>query len=509
MKKFYFHYSILIHCVPNLYAKSAGMLNLSLAFSIQNNRYSFANRRKYSAIDTTHDLSHKFVSCVLNALSDPNNVLVNNPESQLIIENIIFDEYEDLFSRNTTKYIVGGINTDILGPMLSKYLMDKELVLNKYIDNLLTQQAQVLTKIDKLSDKNKFESILIAKVIISIGKKFIHNLCLYHFLVVYSYQNTQSDKNYASVAVSIKMAKKMFNKYINILKDDYIQESKNPISFTFFHDKWKNENPKLALIVDDNFYVKMGCKLIDILLYSDILSMTLVSSIDKEHPYQALQVKDKTITSTGSKQAVINLPLKLPMICPPKYYGDNVLGGYLLNDVSDKLVIDKKAYKVKSELSTDNKIYSLVNNISTTPFKINIDLLDYICNPGVKQNLLIDPYAKHKFSDLEKLTKYQKGVLASYNSKVVLQESILGIAEFYRKFSKIYFPLRIDQRGRMYCTPSYFNYQSNELSKALILFADPGVVHRNKMDSIIYLKAYGANCYGGAISKASIKAKLE
>ena len=239
--------------------------------------------------------------------------------------------------------------------------------------------------------------------------------------------------------------------------------------------------------------------------------MSLVRSVDKDYPYQALQVKDKTLMSTGTRQAVINLPLKLPMICPAKHYGNNVLGGYILNDdkFSEKLVIDKKAYKVKSELSTDNKIYTLVNNISSTPFKINKDLLDYICTKGFKHNLLIDPYAKHKFSDLEKLTKHQKGVLASHNSKVVLQESILGIAEFYRKFSTIYFPIRIDQRGRIYCTPSYLNYQSNELSKALILFADAGVVHRNKMHSIIYMKAYGANCFGGAISKASIKAKLE
>lgn len=44
------------------------------------------------------------------------------------------------------------------------------------------------------------------------------------------------------------------------------------------------------------------------------------------------------------------------MICPAKPYEKNVLGGYLLNDekFSDKLLIDKKAYKVKSELSDDN-----------------------------------------------------------------------------------------------------------------------------------------------------------
>ena len=231
-----------------------------------------------------------------------------------------------------------------------------------------------------LSDKADFTGILTAKVIISIGKKFIHSLCLYQFLLVYSYQYTESDSNYVSVVVAIKLGKKMYNKYINNLKDNYIKKSKNPISYTLFLDKWKNENPKLASVIEsvnnDNFYSHMGCKLIHILLHSDILCMTLVKQLDKKHPYQILQVKENSLMSIGSRQPVINLPPKLPMVCPPKPYENDVLGGYLLNNnkFSEKLVIDKKAYKVISELSTDNKIYSMVNNISSTPFKINKDL---------------------------------------------------------------------------------------------------------------------------------------
>lgn len=99
----------------------------------------------------------------------------------------------------------------------------------------------------------------------------------------------------------------------------------------------------------------------------------------------------------------------------------------------------------------------MVNNISKTPFKINQFLLDYINNKGLKHNLLIDCNAKHKYDDMEKRTKYQKSQLASHNSKVILQETILGIADFYRNFSKIYFPIRLDQTGRLYCIPSYLN----------------------------------------------------
>ena len=112
-------------------------------------------------------------------------------------------------------------------------------------------------------------------------------------------------------------------------------------------------------------------------------------------------------------------------------------------------------------MSSDNKIYSMINNISSIAFKINQPLLDYIYNEGSKHNLLIDPYAKHKFEDLEKITRYEQSVYISHNSKIVLQETILGIADFYRRFDKIYFPVRLDQRGRLYCSPHYLNYQSN------------------------------------------------
>ena len=151
----------------------------------------------------------------------------------------------------------------------------------------------------------------------------------------------------------------------------------------------------------------------------------------------------------------------------------------------------------------------MVNSISNNPFKINSTLLDYIHGDGTKHNLLIDPQAKHKFADLSKRTKYQQGILASHNSKVILQETILGIAEYYRRFSKIYLPGRLDTRERLYCSPSYLNYPSNELSKALLLFAEPGIINKKDVDSIVYLKASGANCYGGVITKASLNSKLD
>ena len=45
------------------------------------------------------------------------------------------------------------------------------------------------------------------------------------------------------------------------------------------------------------------------------------------------------------------------------------------------------------------------------------------------------------------------------------------------------------------------------MSKSLLLFAQPGIIYKNNLSIIMYLKAYGANCFGGIIAKSSLKGK--
>ena len=49
---------------------------------------------------------------------------------------------------------------------------------------------------------------------------------------------------------------------------------------------------------------------------------------------------------------------------------------------------------------------------------------------------------------------------------------------------------------------------SCDLAKALILFSVPGVVNKSNLECLKYLKAFGVNCFGGEVSKQSIKAKV-
>lgn len=56
---------------------------------------------------------------------------------------------------------------------------------------------------------------------------------------------------------------------------------------------------------------------------------------------------------------------------------------------------------------------------------------------------------------------------------------------------------------------SYLNYQSSELSKALLLFSKSSTIKRDDVDCINYLKILGTNCMGGKIAKFTIPKKLE
>lgn len=93
------------------------------------------------------------------------------------------------------------------------------------------------------------------------------------------------------------------------------------------------------------------------------------------------------------------------MICVPNQYKINQPGGYLLNyqKYHKGIFIDKKNYAFTSLLNS-NIIYNMVNMISSTPFKINIELLNYIDDKGVEKGLIMDSSIPHKYATKKKLS---------------------------------------------------------------------------------------------------------
>src|SRR3989337_3679223 len=97
---------------------------------------------------------------------------------------------------------------------------------------------------------------------------------------------------------------------------------------------------------------------------------------DKKQEY-VLKVVENDLLNNKKINPIFNLPAKLPMVCTPKPYSSDSLGGYLLNDEKyiESIFIDKRGYAFSSELDNKNDIYDMVNKMSSTPFKVNKDVL--------------------------------------------------------------------------------------------------------------------------------------
>ena len=111
-----------------------------------------------------------------------------------------------------------------------------------------------------------------------------------------------------------------------------------------------------------------------------------------------------------------------------------------------------------------------------------------------------------ELSSEAKLKTRHNSVLESFLSKKSLEAQILNLAEIFRNCSELYFPVRLDYRGRVYCIVDYLNYQGTELAKALLQFSKGVKVNINDQISINYLKINGANCFG--LDKKSFKDRL-
>ena len=307
------------------------------------NTYSFNNISNNSTKSPSN-----FVSILLKSLNDPNNTFKNNEDSQRSIENIVFEDYEYHYSSNSTKFIAGGINSEILTPMLNKLILDKTDTIKVYINNLLREQNEVLNNVN---NAHKFDELIKAKVTTSFDADSLFNISITQFLLIYTYQDTEEDKFLASVNVSVNIGKRMFSKYLNSLKTQYLDNGGDYITYTDWINKWKLDNENFADFYDnDDIYSRLGLNILAILTHSDLIEMRLIKSSGKIYRHYSLFVKDESLMSSKNRRSVINLPAKLPMVCPPKPYGKNILGGYLLNNdkFSEQLLVENKAYSQSS-----------------------------------------------------------------------------------------------------------------------------------------------------------------
>lgn len=147
--------------------------------------------------------------------------------------------------------------------------------------------------------------------------------------------------------------------------------------------------------------------MIDLLIGVDLITTKVLDNIDGDKSMSFLSVTKDINKLIVKKNPILTLPIFLPMIVPPLKYGNNISGGYILNEdnpdgdtyLSIPFMARSMSYGENSMIQKDNIIYNSINNMMNVPFKVNIELLNYLLRYNYKHKLLIDFDYVHPLSE--------------------------------------------------------------------------------------------------------------
>lgn len=213
-----------------------------------------------------------------------------------------------------------------------------------------------------------------------------------------------------------------------------------------------------------------------------------------------------------------NAILYQPTIIPPQawtspyeggYYGAAMLYVQLLRLKFYQTNAFTKSYTQKLESIDLSNVYGSLNAMQQTPFVINKRILKVLkdiyasggCLGGLPQT---EPYAKlPELPDTateEELKEHKKKAINIYKqeearkSKALRLLMALKTAGKFSEYERIYFPWNMDYRGRCYPIPTAISPQGDDISKSLLLFADPQPCQND--NDYKWMAIHGANLAG-------------
>ena len=439
------------------------------------------------------------------------NKNLDNKDLQKKIENMLFNQESSFADKNIIK---SRLNISELGyDFLNKKRTEiKKLLAVPYtkVNKRPSISTELLPWCEKIQKEFKDDVI-------------IDNLFSY-FMLMLTRENVIMEDEVApgipTTAACTEFGKILCNKYVYKKYMSFLKDNPNsPLTFSQYMSSRVEFNDMDKHI----FYPRIGgyflnyLKIVNILIEQEDQHITNRKEVMK---YLRIYPDCRSLFIKNNIR-IFHLPMKLPMICPPKPYNysentmKNIQGGFLMNDVlySSAIMNKKIGYANQTKLSDNNTIVDEVNGMGCVPFKVNTDTLNFVIEYGISKRILLDP-------EVEGLDQYISNPYTGYSkrdskkfrsllSKWLMERNILNIASIYSNFEKIYFPTRLDFRTRVYCNTDYFSYQSNDLARGLILFAEPGKILKHDITAINYFKAFGANMFGSSLDKKSLSYRVK
>jgi DNA-directed RNA polymerase len=203
-------------------------------------------------------------------------------------------------------------------------------------------------------------------------------------------------------------------------------------------------------------------------------------------------------------------PVYMPMIIAPCDWESVWAGGYLGVAFGRRPLVKATS---KSYLQTLDKVampevYSAVNNIQSTAWKINSPVLDVIKQAWDRGLVIGDMPARDSFpipskpvdidTDPEARRQWRKTAARVHfenecaRSKRIAVSKTIWLADKYGN-ATMYYPQELDFRGRVYPKPIFLNNQGADWQRSMLTFA---VGKKIDSDSMGWLAIHGANMFG-------------
>lgn len=167
-------------------------------------------------------------------------------------------------------------------------------------------------------------------------------------------------------------------------------------------------------------------------------------------------------------------PALRPMVTPPKQWTGTVGGGYSAMEF-DLVKHGGRAQVVEALSAADLAVPCVaLNALQETPWVINEPVFKLMSESGLEDLLtrgeLSTPVSSAPDGDDDEEEVY---VLDDdfENARIVKGDEGLAVARKFLSESEIYFPYQLDWRGRAYALPATLHPQSDDRSRALLLFA--------------------------------------
>lgn len=270
--------------------------------------------------------------------------------------------------------------------------------------------------------------------------------------------------------------------------------------------------------------LRLGTALVHMMCEVTGLVQQTSKSIGKGQFVNILQTTDTTTEWLEKSHARCELlsPFNMPMVVPPTPWSGPYGGGYLTKGLRYPLIkTANKTYLEELEYTDMPMIYTAINALQNTAWAVNQSVyrvMAEIWDGGGRIGKLPprhdEPLPSKTFSEADpdplQLREWKRKAAkvheanARNRSKRIQISAKLWVAEKYAAFDRFHFPHALDWRGRAYPVSAGLNPQGDDVSKALLRFADGKKLGEN---GAYWLGVHGANCYG--VDKISFDERVQ